>query len=370
MPNPLTIFAVGFARDGNFFVIITVFIAFVASHLKCCLRLAFTVFRLSNQVIQDTNSPPWKDNDKCVLYGLSTGEEAFATAQERYLAQLRGVKENANVALACDLIAPAPAVQQLMDTKATTAAVDIPETSLAAPRSARKTTTAASFFGKQKTDKCSSDSQSKLSMNKASAGKKTTSHPATVTSMFQRAASSTSSTTSSSKPKAEEKENNKRTKAIGNADDFVGDEEESEDEEEAPVQKPAVVRERARPSADDLVLMDEDREDNEPVHSNAKATVYGAMDDFAKPKEPAAATDEEPKRRRRRKRLVDKTTMDEHGYLHTETQEIWEDIPSDEERAEEEAKKAKAPASIRPKKKVVKASGMKQGSLMGFFKKK
>ena len=95
--------------------------------------------------------------------------------------------------------------------------------------------------------------------------------------MFQKATTKKSGAT----VQQDEKENNKRApKAIGNADDFVGDEEESDEEVEATT-KPAVVRGRARPVVqDEPVEMEEDEEEEK---SKAKPTIYGAMDDFAKP---------------------------------------------------------------------------------------
>ena len=189
---------------------------------------------------------------------------------------------------------------------------------------------------------------------------------------------STKAKTPVSDSQPDEKENNKRPESVGNADDFIGDEEESDEEmmeEEVRHQKPTVVRGRAsRPKdVDDQIMIADDQEEaekNEEVTSKAKPTIYGAMDDFAKPKELSQeSTSDANKRRRRRKRLVEKTTMDKDGYLHTEKQEIWEDIPTDEE--DEVAKKSKpAPAPTRPKKTISKVAEMKQGSLKGFFSKK
>ena len=260
-----------------------------------------------------------------------------------------------------------------MKQKSDTTAV-VAETALEAPRVAHKPTTAATFFGKKKesakpTAPTATSTTKTTTVNKTSTSKGS-SKTTTVPSMFQRAASSTATSLPSKKPKAtaqqDEKENNKRPKSVGNADDFVGDEEESDDEEVV-VQKPAVVRGRVVPKDDEVMVMDDVEEEKEEKNK-AKPTIYGAMDDFAKPKEAAPEADA-PKRRRRRKRLIEKTTMDKSGYIHTETQEIWEDIPTDEEEEVEAPKKAKpaVPVPSRPKKKVVKTSGMKQGDIKGFF---
>ena len=340
-----------------------------------------TVFRLSTTKLEDSSAAPWKERENnCFLYALSTGEEAFATAQERALAKLRDTKSNANTALACDLIAPAPAIQSLMDQKgATTAsAADAPveTTSLAAPRGPQKATTAAAFFGKKEKSKASTNADKSTSTTTTSSSSQTSTKPlknnltkakakpAASSSMFQRATHKAKATV-----KQDEKENNKRPKAVGNVDDFVGDEEESDDEEmEQQPPPPSMVRGRA-PDNDQVMIDGDDEEEDkkEDQKSKAKPTVYGAMDDFAKPKEPASQQGTSDSRPHRRKRIVTKTTTDEDGYLQTETQEIWEEIPPEE--VVKQAPK-KAPAPSRPKKKVAKPTDMKQGSLMGFFKKK
>jgi len=172
-----------------------------------------------------------------------------------------------------------------------------------------------------------------------------------------------------SRKKIEEK------KSIGNADDFVGDVDDDDDDDDsyqAPQkEEEPVAREfsrnsnNARQSQTADIDDDDDslQEEEEDKDSTAKS-------------EPMQIEQPQPKRRRRRKKLVQKTTVDESGYLHTETQEIWEEIPSDEE-----AEKPKAAAPARkpavgkskkqpPKKKGGKAKGgMKQGSLHSFFKK-
>lgn len=383
------------------------FTTFSVEHIQCsrlyCVLLSlyllilykqrliyYAVFTLSTQKVEKGASLPWKEDKNCFLYALSTGEEAYSTAQERALAQLRDGKDNYPTALACDLIAPAPAVQTIMAQESLNSSDVVPEAALEEPRVARKATTAAAFFGKKKsagktsTTTSTADTTKKVAATSSSATSKAASRAkggtkssSTVPSMFQRAAAASSSSSSNQKPKAtvqqDEKENNKRPKTVGNADDFVGDEEESDDEQDEEMEpEQAVVR--GRPDDQVMVVDDEEDEEEEKEESaKAKPKIYGAMDDFAKPKEPKPVQDDDnaPKHRRRRKTLVTKTTMDKSGYLHTETQEVWVDIPTDEE-GEEAPKKVKpaAPAPSRSKQKVVKPSGMKQGSLASFFAKK
>jgi len=133
------------------------------------------------------------------------------------------------------------------------------------------------------------------------------------------------------------------TKKIGNADDFVADEEESDDEE--PV---------ARAPTKKIVLPDSPKL-TKKLEKPPSSPVRGAMDTFASSKV-----------RKRRKKMVTKTTM-VGGYLKTESQAVWEEITSDEER--EDAKKMAAQKKPKPRPKAS-AQGMKQKSIMGFFAKK
>lgn len=157
-----------------------------------------------------------------------------------------------------------------------------------------------------------------------------------------------------SKPAASKKENQKPAKLnqvapapIGNADDFIADEEES-DNEEAPVKRqPARLQKEVTPPS--------------PEPEPKASPVRGAMDAFA-------STDNEKRQRKRRKKLVEKTTM-VGGYLRTETVTVWEDVPSDEETQEDDKKnfaKAKMPSLNKSKN----SQNMKQMGLMGFFGKK
>lgn len=185
-----------------------------------------------------------------------------------------------------------------------------------------------------------------------------------------------------------EKENvlNKSSKVVGNADDFLGDMDDEDDDND---------------DNDDMVLeKDEGRSDKKSLPTTNNDATKGA-----KPKKTArrayqlndsdsdnesgsdvqpveehpeqtakknAITNDGAKQRRRRKRMVEKTFTDENGYLYTETQAVWEDVPSDEEDVSALASK-KAPGAG-PGKKAKKSSAppkaLKQGSIMGFFKKK
>lgn len=246
----------------------------------------------------------------------------------------------------------------------------------------KKVTTAASFFGKAKI----STSSSSVPVSKA---------------------------TTTTTPQEDGKENlNKNEpvkslaamKDVGNADDFVGDMDDDEDDNDSEVmeapsidgmdvdepQETNVSKKTQRKAHTKMVIMDDDDDDNvrdtgiKKVRTKKSvAVVHGAMDAFttvvAKPNEPEN-NHHSTKQRRRRKKLVDKTTVDENGYLHTETQEVWEDIPSEEEQDPSFSKGLALPAqisksrpqelaSINSKKKTNKAN-MKQGNLMGFFQKK
>lgn len=340
------------------------------------------VFTLSTEKVVGSSV---KCDDTSFLLSLSTGPETFSTAQERNLANLRDSMANTNIAHACDIISPAPQLQNLLDQKPDTQQEKNESSTLAAPKVSQKATTAAAFFGKatkdrkpNRSDGDSDNSQTKPVSNAASSAKSKVNSrgkkPAQ--NVFQRAAV-TGKNKAKASTKQDEKENNKQSRKvpIGDADDFVGDMDEEEDEEEekpAASQKPLLRgRRKPEPTDNDDEVMIEDSGD-EIAKDAAKPTIHGAMDDFAKPKEAQLSQDSEggEKRRRRRKKIVKKAYTDEKGYLHTESQEVWEDVPSDEE--EETKKKPAKPVSAptRPKKKAAKSTDMKQGSLMGFFKKK
>ena len=144
-------------------------------------------------------------------------------------------------------------------------------------------------------------------------------------------------------PTEAEKENSPTT---GTADDFVGDDDEDDDFLADEIDR------RRRNEA-------QKQEDTKQERQRELATEAREQAILEQAKEKAQLPTVVPSKKRR-KRLVETTSMDASGYLHTETQVIWEDVSDEEDVV---VKKA-------PVKKVVSKSGMKQGSLMGFFGKK
>lgn len=208
---------------------------------------------------------------------------------------------------------------------------------------------------------------------------------------------------------------------IGDVDDFVGDMEEDDDDDddeddaeiwnkiddndrmEVDDPKKALKAKSTRSKRSEKQNKDNGEENDEDVDamdidvevkkrrtSSKKlrpVVVSGAMDAFAvvKPTVVVEQPTQGNQRRRRRKTLVDKTTVDANGYLHTETQEVWVDVSDDDEvvaigadvtqgarsQAGKDTTKQMKPANIKtvkggPQKK----APMKQGNLMGFFQKK
>ena len=221
----------------------------------------------------------------------------------------------ARVLQGCHLIPPSPHVEALL-----AQSIESVEQVVVAPQGT--TMTATKFFGSKK-----------ASVNANAAADKTkAAKPATKPEPKPPAATKPAD----SKPSKQEDE--KENATIGNADDFMGDEEESDDDDvvlAVPSKKRAVIQ------------------DDSPVQQPP-----GAMDDLAQ----VAPKKDTTRAVHRRKKLVQKTTTDDKGYFHTETQEVWEDVVVEEV----------APAAV-PKaaaaKKGKKPSAMKQGNLMGFFKK-
>jgi DNA polymerase subunit Cdc27 len=141
-------------------------------------------------------------------------------------------------------------------------------------------------------------------------------------------------------PPEAEKEN---SPATGTADDFVGDADEDED---------FLAEETDRRRRNEA----QKREDAKKERQRELATAAREQAIEAQAVEKAQPVPS----KKRRKRLVEKTSMDASGYLHTETQVIWEDVSDEEDLVVKQA----------PVKKVATKGGMKQGSLMGFFGKK
>jgi hypothetical protein len=168
----------------------------------------------------------------------------------------------------------------------------------------------------------------------------------------------------------EEKENAPNVVVgIGTADDFMGD----EDEDEEFLQQEKLRQDRRQ--------QQQQQQENKAVSSQrhgrqSKSTSAGtasASNHAVREEESNHGGEHEPETprqqqppsavvlgKKRRKKLVEKTTMDAHGYMHTETHVEWEEIDVADE-----------PSINVEKKKVVKnTKNMKQGSLMGFFAKK
>lgn len=235
-----------------------------------------------------------------------------------------------------------------------------------------KVTTAASFFSKKTNNNNANNNanKNKLSSKKTSE-KKTT----------------TTTTTSSVRPpqplKAKENKIQKNqimapVPKVGTAD-FSADEEESDDEE-------VIERENIKKQAVEARRKVVDEATRQPVQDELSKepttkTTRGAMDSFtktvlSKTTESSNSNNSNNnnstggRQRKRRKKLVETTAM-VNGYLRTETQVVWEDIPTDEEEEEQQQRAiaAKKKASIQ-KTSSANPHGMKQKSLMGFFAKK
>ena len=243
-------------------------------------------------------------------------------------------------------------------------------------------TTAKNFFGKNNSS--STATKSKTTSNANNNNNKnniTTKKSATLS--FQPKKKDVTSNNKTMKKVPEEEKENVENKNVGDADDFVGDIEDSDDEdvtmnddaepveeeqEELTTKRKTKKAKKPARKVCDLGVSDED-EENAP----AKTVVEGAMDAFTKKVPPKTQNNNENgngSKRRRRKVTKDKTFVDEKGYLIVESQEVWEDIPSDEE--EPVATKPKS-AKPSPKKKAKKAeapNAMKQGTIKGFFAKK
>lgn len=296
--------------------------------MKCTSALA--VFQLSQSS---------KDG---YMYAIP-GKESVAMAHERDMDQMRDMLKNNQLshltASAMDVIAPAeqvlPLMQHNIESSDRPIVSSLDRSKPTAP--AKKVTTAESFFQKKSTTPAEKTS--------TTTAEKTNTTKDTKTSFSK-----------SSKVKEISKENEKENnKKVGRVDDLVGDEDDSDEEEVAPRKK--IIRGRKPPKEESV------EKEEEPVVEPA-VPVRGAMDDFTtEVKRTTAPT--ETTGRRRRKKLIQKTSMDAQGYLHTETQEVWEDIPSDEE--DEPIFVPKKPTSQQASNKKV---NMKQGSLLGFFTKK
>ena len=172
---------------------------------------------------------------------------------------------------------------------------------------------------------------------------------------------------------------------VGNADDFVGDIEEEEDAPSKPVEVAAKPKKRShqheptgrendsarknskKDEQDDMDVVMVDVCESDGGKRGGKGGVEKRSTEEDEERVDGNADSSSTKRRARRKKWVPKTTMDSSGYLHTQMQEVWEEIPSDEE--VQLIKNKPKRAIIDKKKPAKKGSKLKQGSLSAFFKK-
>lgn len=175
----------------------------------------------------------------------------------------------------------------------------------------------------------------------------------------------------------EEKENvqNKSLKVnsitssnVGNADDILFDEEASSEEEVEAEEEVEVEVVHLLPVSNQQASM----KDVRVRKSNSDLIYVEEGDDCQDDDATRSKMERAQKRRRKRKVMVEKTSVDESGYLYTETQTVWEDVLSSEDEQESVAAKTMAPQQVDNKSKntTARPKAMKQQSLIGFFKKK
>ena len=200
------------------------------------------------------------------------------------------------------------------------------------------------------------------------------------------------------KKKKQQQQSSEKSKSPnrGNADDFVGDEDEDEDFIESEAQRKARKAKDAKAAEDKLaeqkkkqapagrrkvIQDDDDDDDGMDVDDTEKKDVYGEMDfHFDKAGDEDAKAGAGKKEKKKRKKLVEKTSMDDRGFLITEKVWVEEDIPTDEEDNAEEngpspTKKLKsgfgtsasAPGAAKKKPAPKNIKGMKQAGLGAFF---
>jgi len=162
------------------------------------------------------------------------------------------------------------------------------------------------------------------------------------------------------------------SKSVGNADDFVGDEDEDDDfikEDEQRQRRNAVAaRKSVRETAEKKPQKKPQRR-IPPTDDNSadeiEEMVEGAMDTYATPK-----TDGGQKvgAKQKKRVLEEKTTVDENGFLRTETVTVWKEM-SDVEEKKANSSRPPSRSAVGNKKAVVKKNvkNMKQQGLFGFF---
>jgi len=176
------------------------------------------------------------------------------------------------------------------------------------------------------------------------------------------------------------------TNQVGNADDFVGDEESDEEKENhvLDVETEVVNMNEEEPEEEPVKIVKKSRrkkkaEDEETELDPQSETTKGAMDAFAVVATKSSSSQSVASSgKRRRQKHVERTSVDVDGYLKTETVCIMEDIPTDEEEGEskntapiETKSSLTAKTSNASKKPVAKSIGKKkQMGLNAFFTKK
>jgi hypothetical protein len=328
----------------------------------------FLLFSLCSLVFRlTTNSDISSINDESTtLFAVAPKEaaESVATAHERDMVQFREMVSDERYETKPS-IAPADDIVERMnnqvDHKQSHASlVSTPFVQSKRPGAKKTTTTAASFFAKPQTTSKETSKKSKTTSTTATKKAKTSSKKPTPPPGKENVPALPT-----------EKENVVRetqkmavdpAATVGNADDFVADEEESDDEVEiVAATKKTKKKQPARAAAPSPP----------PSPKRAASPVRGAMDAFCSEQPSSQQQNKEADpthNRKRRKRLVEKTFM-ENGYLRTETQAVWEDMPTDEEEAET-AKSAPIATKKKPASNTTKGQPMKQMGLKGFFAKK
>ena len=273
----------------------------------------------------------------------------------------------------------AKALKNSSNTSTSTAA----STSTKAKPKAVKPTTAQSFFSKKPAAKTTAKPKAAPEKTTKPAASKSTSS----SSAFTKRVRPEPNDPDDEQEKEKESTAAASTAAVGNADDFVGDEDEDSDDEQEMEERREKSKEivRKQKEQDDMLDALQQQEDLD-LQEDKPTLVKGAMDAFAtkqtKPAASAAAGASNTAGKKRRKVLKEKTTVNAQGFLVTTTEAVWEDVSSDEEdnataarpskpTATASSKSNNRPASKLPTKKAKpkgkKPSDMKQGSLMGFF---
>lgn len=355
---------------------------FPASRSPTSFSLIRSVFKLEKQdFVADA-----MEQDDAFLYAASTENgESISTGHERDMTAFR-TKLQDNQLPPCAkqlLIEPSPHLPAIPvgdDSDMKYATLAAPTTT--ATRKKGKATTANDFFKSKSKGAVAEDGKENNAKEKARTSTNTAVAKKPAASKKQAPKISATANPAQKKPTAASKPS--ENKKIGNADDFVGDVDDSDDEEDTmdvddgsndsveviekvsskKTSKPAAKKAAAKKRAP---LQDSD--DDEESDGEEK----DAMDEDAAPKKKKELAP--PTHRPRRKKMVEKTYVDCHGYLVSETVEEWEDIPEEELKQEAEQKKVASQAQPKPaaKKKSKAAAGkpkLKQGNIMGFFQKK